>query len=79
MQEILSDIVLFSPQLNVQNYWEAIGVVAAHKAGVNPNALRRHGIDHLKGHQQLYSAQSSGTRPYGSSPMQHKVHVHQLV
>uniref|UniRef100_A0A0A9ECZ5 Uncharacterized protein n=1 Tax=Arundo donax TaxID=35708 RepID=A0A0A9ECZ5_ARUDO len=32
--------------LNVRNYWEAIGVIAAHKAGANPNALRRQGIDH---------------------------------
>src|SRR5437667_53097 len=36
----------FFSQLNVRNYWEAIGVIAAHKAGVNPNALRRQGIDH---------------------------------
>ncbi|VAH56170.1 unnamed protein product [Triticum turgidum subsp. durum] len=65
--------------LNVQNYWEAIGVIAAHKAGINPNALRRQGVDHLKSHQRLYSARSSGRRPYASSPMQDKVYVHQLV
>uniref|UniRef100_A0ACD5VMW7 Uncharacterized protein n=1 Tax=Avena sativa TaxID=4498 RepID=A0ACD5VMW7_AVESA len=65
--------------LNVQNYWEAVGVVAAHKAGINPNALRRHGVDHLKRHEQLYSARSSGPRPYASSPMQDKAYVHQLV
>uniref|UniRef100_A0ACD5VDS8 Uncharacterized protein n=1 Tax=Avena sativa TaxID=4498 RepID=A0ACD5VDS8_AVESA len=65
--------------LNVQNYWEAIGVVAAHKAGVNPNALRRHGIDHLKSHQRLYSARTSGPPPYAPSLMQDKVCVHQLV
>ncbi|KAF7020626.1 hypothetical protein CFC21_033700 [Triticum aestivum] len=64
--------------LNVQNYWEAIGVIAAHKAGINPNALRRQGVDHLKSHQRLYSARSSGRRPYASSPMQDKVYVHQL-
>ncbi|EFJ04545.1 hypothetical protein SELMODRAFT_432315 [Selaginella moellendorffii] len=28
------------------NYWEALGVVAAHKAGVNPMALRRDGVLH---------------------------------
>ncbi|XP_051222711.1 uncharacterized protein [Lolium perenne] len=64
--------------LNVQNYWEAIGVIAAHKAGVNPNALRRHGIEHLKSHQRMYSGCSSGSRPYSSSPIQDKVYVHQL-
>ncbi|KAF7027148.1 hypothetical protein CFC21_039213 [Triticum aestivum] len=65
--------------LNVQNYWEAIGVIAAHKAGINPNALRKQGIDHLKSHRRLYSARSSGPRPYTSSGMQDKVYVHQLV
>uniref|UniRef100_A0ACD5VA92 Uncharacterized protein n=1 Tax=Avena sativa TaxID=4498 RepID=A0ACD5VA92_AVESA len=65
--------------LKVQNYWEAIGVVAAHKAGINPNALRRHGVDHLKRHERLYSARSCGPRPYASSPMQDKAHVHHLV
>jgi len=58
---------MFSPQLNVRNYWEAIGVVAAHKAGVNPNALRRQGIDHLKNPQRLYSAYSSGPMPLPSA------------
>ncbi|KAF7034462.1 hypothetical protein CFC21_045491 [Triticum aestivum] len=65
--------------LNVQNYWEAIGVIAAHKAGINPNALRKQGIDHLKSHRRLYSARSSGPRPYASSATQDKVYVHQLV
>uniref|UniRef100_A0A453DSR0 Uncharacterized protein n=1 Tax=Aegilops tauschii subsp. strangulata TaxID=200361 RepID=A0A453DSR0_AEGTS len=69
----------FSPQLNVQNYWEAIGVIAAHKAGINPNALRKQGLDHLKSHRRLYSARSSGPRPYASSATQDKVYVHQLV
>ncbi|KAM0880130.1 hypothetical protein ACQ4PT_033768 [Festuca glaucescens] len=64
--------------LNVQNYWEAIGVIAAHKAGVNPSALRRHGIEHLKSHQRMYSGRSSGSQPYSSSPNQDKVYVHQL-
>ncbi|VAH71382.1 unnamed protein product [Triticum turgidum subsp. durum] len=65
--------------LNVQNYWEAIGVIAAHKAGINPNALRKQGIDHLKSHRRLYSARSSGPRPYASSAAQDNVYVHQLV
>lgn len=37
-------------QMKVHNYWEAIGVVAAHKAGINPEALRRGGIDNIKCH-----------------------------
>ncbi|XP_030499273.2 uncharacterized protein LOC115714661 isoform X2 [Cannabis sativa] len=35
--------------VKVANYWEAIGVVAAHKAGVNPHSLRRDGIKNLQG------------------------------
>ncbi|KAL6848236.1 hypothetical protein ACP4OV_022364 [Aristida adscensionis] len=67
--------------LNVRNYWEAIGVIAAHKAGVNPNALRRHGIDHLKSTLRLYSAHSSGPRPSTRSPANEKVRkdIQQLV
>ncbi|KAK4787984.1 hypothetical protein SAY86_019303 [Trapa natans] len=34
--------------LKVSNYWEAIGVVAAHKAGVHPDALRRDRIKNIK-------------------------------
>ncbi|CAO2185495.1 unnamed protein product [Urochloa humidicola] len=64
--------------LNVRNYWEAIGVIAAHKAGVNPNALRRQGIDRLKGHRQLYSAHSSGPRPSARPPVHEKLHVKQV-
>ena len=33
--------------LLVANYWEALGVVAAHKAGLNPWALRRGAIGHI--------------------------------
>ncbi|XP_062111064.1 uncharacterized protein LOC133822671 isoform X2 [Humulus lupulus] len=35
--------------VKVSNYWEAIGVVAGHKAGVNPHSLRRDGIKNLQG------------------------------
>ncbi|PON98191.1 hypothetical protein TorRG33x02_060210 [Trema orientale] len=35
--------------VKVSNYWEAIGVIAAHKAGVNPNSLRRNRIKNLQG------------------------------
>jgi len=66
-------------QLNVRNYWEAIGVIAAHKAGVNPNALRRQGIDHLKSSRQLYSAHSSSPKPSARPPVHDKVHIQQLV
>lgn len=33
--------MFISSQIHVANYWEAIGVLAAHKAGVRPEALRR--------------------------------------
>ncbi|KAG0606897.1 hypothetical protein M758_9G176800 [Ceratodon purpureus] len=33
--------------IRVANYWEALGVIAAHKAGVDPRALRRNGVHHL--------------------------------
>lgn len=35
-------------QVTVSNYWEAIGVVAAHKAGVNPYSLRRNRIRNIQ-------------------------------
>jgi hypothetical protein len=38
---------LLDEQLRVANYWEALGVITAHKAGVNPHALRRNGVNHL--------------------------------
>ncbi|KAB8079783.1 hypothetical protein EE612_000031 [Oryza sativa] len=65
--------------LNVQNYWEAIGVIAAHKAGINPNALRRQGIDHLKSSLRLYPAQNRGSRKSACSPPQEKLYTHELV
>ncbi|KAK9095119.1 hypothetical protein Scep_026588 [Stephania cephalantha] len=34
--------------VKVANYWEAIGVIAAHKAGLDPYTLRRNGINNLK-------------------------------
>ncbi|XP_019432216.1 PREDICTED: uncharacterized protein LOC109339257 [Lupinus angustifolius] len=33
--------------LQVSNYWEAIGVIAAHKAGINPFSLRRNKIRNI--------------------------------
>lgn len=33
--------------MRVANYWEALGVIAAHKAGVDPRALRKNGVSHL--------------------------------
>lgn len=33
--------------LNVSNYWEAIGVIAAHKAGIDPNSLRKNKISNI--------------------------------
>jgi Zn-dependent protease len=35
-------------QVKVANYWEAIGVIAAHKAGINPHSLRRNRIGNIK-------------------------------
>ncbi|KAK0573052.1 hypothetical protein LWI29_002349 [Acer saccharum] len=34
--------------IKVTNYWEAIGVIAAHKAGINPNSMRRNRINNLR-------------------------------
>ncbi|XP_043702600.1 uncharacterized lipoprotein syc1174_c-like isoform X1 [Telopea speciosissima] len=34
--------------VKVSNYWEAVGVIAAHKAGVDPNSLRRNGINNIR-------------------------------
>ncbi|OMO60563.1 hypothetical protein CCACVL1_24040 [Corchorus capsularis] len=34
--------------VKVSNYWEAIGVIAAHKAGIDPNSLRRNRIDNIR-------------------------------
>ncbi|BFG17178.1 hypothetical protein CerSpe_034520 [Prunus speciosa] len=34
--------------VKVSNYWEAIGVIAAHKAGVNPHSLRRNTIKNIQ-------------------------------
>lgn len=33
--------------VKVSNYWEAIGVIAAHKAGIDPKSLRRNGIGNI--------------------------------
>ncbi|XP_071735597.1 uncharacterized protein [Rutidosis leptorrhynchoides] len=41
--------------VKVSNYWEAIGVVAAHKAGVDPNSLRRDGIKNITSTTSLLS------------------------
>ncbi|KAA8529072.1 hypothetical protein F0562_033440 [Nyssa sinensis] len=34
--------------VKVSNYWEAIGVIAAHKAGVDPSSLRRNRINNIR-------------------------------
>ncbi|KAM0016738.1 hypothetical protein Hdeb2414_s0028g00699971 [Helianthus debilis subsp. tardiflorus] len=41
--------------IKVSNYWEAIGVVAAHKAGVDPNALRRDKIKNISSNSLVSS------------------------
>jgi len=34
--------------VRVANYWEALGVIAAHKSGIDPQSLRRDGVKHIK-------------------------------
>lgn len=34
-------------QVKVSNYWEALGVIAAHKAGVDPYSLRKNGVKNI--------------------------------
>lgn len=41
--------------VKVSNYWEAIGVVAAHKAGVDPNSLRRDKVKNITTNSLLHS------------------------
>ncbi|KAL6010910.1 hypothetical protein ACLOJK_001353 [Asimina triloba] len=33
--------------VKASNYWEALGVIAAHKAGIDPKSLRRNGISNI--------------------------------
>lgn len=40
-------------QVKVSNYWEAIGVIAAHKAGVDPYCLRKNGVKRIKANASL--------------------------
>ncbi|KAL0318700.1 UNVERIFIED_CONTAM: hypothetical protein Sangu_2026200 [Sesamum angustifolium] len=51
MKTVLNDTPekLGIPAVKVSNYWEAIGVVAAHKAGVDPNSLRKNRIKNICG------------------------------
>ncbi|PWA99448.1 putative lipoprotein [Artemisia annua] len=53
--------------IKVSNYWEAIGVVAAHKAGVDPNSLRRDKIKNITKNPLIHSngfVASSSTRTF---------------
>lgn len=47
-------------QICVKNYWEALGVVAAHKAGVNPFSLRVNGVKHIKIAPELEDVKPQG-------------------
>lgn len=49
-ETVLSDTPekLGIPVVKVANYWEAIGVVAAHKAGIDPYSLRRDRINTIQ-------------------------------
>ncbi|XP_073146608.1 uncharacterized protein [Henckelia pumila] len=49
-ETVLSDTPdkLGIPVVKVSNYWEAVGVIAAHKAGVDPNSLRKNRINSIQ-------------------------------
>ncbi|PPD71269.1 hypothetical protein GOBAR_DD31849 [Gossypium barbadense] len=49
--------LVWKSKVRVSNYWEAIGVVAAHKAGIDPNSLRRNKIRNI---QCLSDVQANG-------------------
>ncbi|ERN06955.1 uncharacterized protein LOC18435166 [Amborella trichopoda] len=51
--------------VKVSNYWEALGIIAAHKAGINPHSLRRNGIDRTK----CFMEMSSSNGCVASSPL----------
>lgn len=59
-ETVLSDTPdkLGIPAIKVSNYWEAIGVVAAHKAGIDPNSLRKDRINNIQRH--TFSIVSNG-------------------
>ncbi|KAL3835318.1 hypothetical protein ACJIZ3_010054 [Penstemon smallii] len=40
--------------VKVSNYWEAIGVIAAHKAGIDPNSLRKNRIKNIQRHNTSF-------------------------
>ncbi|KAL1568364.1 hypothetical protein AAHA92_03737 [Salvia divinorum] len=50
--------------VKVSNYWEAIGVIAAHKAGIDPNSLRKDGITFIPFTSS--SIQSNAVLPHNS-------------
>lgn len=50
-------------QVRVANYWEALGIIAAHKAGINPQALRRNGI------KNIHRIQTPGGNTNGSGSL----------
>ncbi|KAJ3700792.1 hypothetical protein LUZ61_004497 [Rhynchospora tenuis] len=41
--------------MKVNNYWEAMGVIAAHKAGIDPKSLRKDAIHNIQNPSQLYN------------------------
>ncbi|GAB2279997.1 hypothetical protein Dimus_014634 [Dionaea muscipula] len=54
--------------VKVSNYWEAIGVIAAHKAGIDPNSLRRNRITNIQHWQGSSSSSSNGLAVSGARP-----------
>ncbi|CAN0865242.1 Uncharacterized lipoprotein syc1174_c [Linum grandiflorum] len=46
--------------IKVSNYWEAIGVIAAHKAGIDPHSLRRDRIANIHRRKSSFVKQTNG-------------------
>ncbi|KAH7658523.1 hypothetical protein IHE45_17G093700 [Dioscorea alata] len=55
--------------LQVSNYWEAIGVMAAHKAGIDPKSLRQGGVNNIN---CLSSPSSNVSKNSFPSQVQHQ-------
>ncbi|KAG1334803.1 putative lipoprotein [Cocos nucifera] len=59
--------------VKVLNYWEAVGVIAAHKAGVDPKALRREGINHIRCLSMSSSSDRKASLPSSSHDRVHSL------
>eukprot|EP00271_Cylindrocystis_brebissonii_P020812 TRINITY_DN7091_c0_g1_i1.p1 TRINITY_DN7091_c0_g1~~TRINITY_DN7091_c0_g1_i1.p1 ORF type:complete len:107 (-),score=2.59 TRINITY_DN7091_c0_g1_i1:131-451(-) len=68
---------LLLPALHVKNYWEALGVIAAHRAGVDPWALRKNGVAQIqrRGVRSSSEGFSRISKEYKEESVQTMVHV----